>query len=61
MMIFEISTITLNNIEVTKSRMKWARYVALVGKERNTYWILVGKPEGKTPLGRPKRRCEDTI
>jgi hypothetical protein len=36
--------------------MKGARYVALVGKEINTYWVLVGKPEGKTPLGRPKRR-----
>jgi len=39
-----------------KSRMKWAIYVAPVGKEINTYRILVGKPEGKTPLGRPKRR-----
>jgi len=44
-----------------KSRMKWAIYVAPVGKEINTYRILVGKPEGKTPLGRPKRRWEDTI
>jgi hypothetical protein len=53
---FAICTITLNNIQVKKSRMKWTRYVAPVGKEINTYWILVGKPEGKTPLGRPKRR-----
>jgi hypothetical protein len=31
------------------------------GKERNSYRILVGKPEGKKPLGRPKRRCVDNI
>jgi hypothetical protein len=37
--------------------MKWARYgMAPVEKEMNTYWIVVGKPEGKKPFGRPKCR-----
>jgi hypothetical protein len=32
-----------------------------MGEERKVYKILVGKPEGKRPLGRPRRRCEDGI
>jgi hypothetical protein len=32
-----------------------------MGEKRNAYRILVGKPEGNRPLGRPRRRCEDTI
>jgi hypothetical protein len=32
-----------------------------MGEKRNAYWILVGKPEGKRPLGRPRRRWVDTI
>jgi hypothetical protein len=32
-----------------------------MGERRGVYRVLVGKPEGKRPLGRPKRRCEDTI
>jgi hypothetical protein len=44
-------------IRLIKSwRMRWAEYVALMGEKRNTYRILVGKPEGKRPLGRPRRR-----
>jgi hypothetical protein len=35
--------------------------VARMGEERNVYRVLVGKPEGKRPLGRPRRRCEDGI
>jgi hypothetical protein len=35
--------------------------VARVGEERKFYKVLVGKPEGKRPLGRPRRRCEDGI
>jgi hypothetical protein len=54
--IFATCSTTLNSIQLTKSRVKWARYVAPVGKEINVFWILVGKPEGKTPLGRSKRR-----
>jgi hypothetical protein len=32
-----------------------------VGEQKNAYWILVGKPEGKRPLGRPRHRWEDSI
>jgi hypothetical protein len=41
--------------------MRWAGYVARMGEERNVYKVLVGKPEGKRPLGRPRRRWEDVI
>jgi hypothetical protein len=34
--------------------MKWAGHVACVGEERKVYWVLVGKPEGKRPLGRSR-------
>jgi hypothetical protein len=45
-----------NIIRVTKSRRKrWAGYVARMGEMRNGNKNLVGKPEGKTPLGRPRR------
>jgi hypothetical protein len=37
-------------------RMRWAGHVARMGETRNPYRILVGKPEGKRPLGRPRRR-----
>jgi hypothetical protein len=47
-------------IRNVKSRsMRWAGHVARTG--RNAYRILVGKPEGKRPLGRPRRRWEDNI
>jgi hypothetical protein len=43
-------------IKVVKSRrMRWAWHVARIGEKRNTYGILVGKPEGRRPLGRPRR------
>jgi hypothetical protein len=49
-----------NVIQVIKSRrMRWAGYVARMGEERGAYRILVGRPEGRRPLGRPRRRCED--
>jgi hypothetical protein len=35
-------------------RMRWAGYVARMGEKRNVYRLLVGKPEGKRPLGRPE-------
>jgi hypothetical protein len=41
--------------------MRWAGYVARMGEERKVYKVLVGKPEGKIPLGRPRRRWEDGI
>jgi hypothetical protein len=44
-------------IRMIKSmRMRWAGHVAGTGETRNAYRILVGKPEGKRPLGRPRRR-----
>jgi hypothetical protein len=42
-------------IRMSKSRrMRWIRHVARMGTQRNAYRILVGKPEGKRPLGRPR-------
>jgi len=41
--------------------MRWAGHVALTGEWRSEYRLLVGKPEGKRPLGRPRRRWEDNI
>jgi hypothetical protein len=37
-------------------KMRWARHVAGMGEKRNEYRILVRKPEGKRPLGRPRRK-----
>jgi hypothetical protein len=49
-------------IRIIKSRrMRWARHVAQIGEKRNANRILVGKPEGKRPVGRPRRRWEDNI
>jgi hypothetical protein len=41
--------------------MRWARYVAHTRESRDEYRVLVGKPEGKRPLGRPRRRWVDNI
>jgi hypothetical protein len=44
-------------IRIIKSRrMRWAGHVARMGEKRNAYRLLMGKPEGKRPLGRPRRR-----
>jgi hypothetical protein len=48
-------------IRMINSRMGWAGHVARIGEKRNAYMILVGKPEGKRPLGRLRRRWEDNI
>jgi len=49
-----------NIVRVIKSRrMRWARHVARMGEGRGAYRVLVGKPEGKRPLGRPSRKWED--
>ena len=51
-----------NIVRVKKSkRMRWAEHVARMGKERGVYRVLVGKPEGKRPLGRPRHRWVDNI
>jgi hypothetical protein len=41
--------------------MRWAGYVAYTGQKRDADRVLVGKPEGERPLGRPRRRWEDDI
>jgi hypothetical protein len=49
-------------IRVIKSRvMRWGGHVARMREKRNVYRILVGKPEGKSPLGRPRHRWVDNI
>jgi hypothetical protein len=49
-------------IRIIKSRrMRLAGHVARMGDKRNTYRLLVGTPEGKRPLGRPRRRWVDNI
>ena len=51
-----------NIVRVVKSRrMRWAGHVARTGEGRYVFRVLVGKPEGKRPLGRPRRRWEDNI
>ena len=51
-----------NIVRVVKSsRMRWAGHVARMGQGRGVHGVLVGKPEGKRPLGRPRRRWEDNI
>ena len=47
-----------NIVRVIKSRrMRYAGHVARTGEEKGAYRVLVGKPEGKRPLGRPRHRC----
>jgi hypothetical protein len=51
-----------NIVRVIKSRrMRWAGHVARLGEGRGAYRVLVGKPKGKRPLGRSRRRWEDNI
>jgi len=51
-----------NIVRVIKSRrMRWAGNVARMGEERGVYRVLVGKPDGKRPLGRPRRTWVDNI
>jgi hypothetical protein len=60
----------VNNTEFQKSyiiittfvyKTRWAGHVARMGEGRNLYRVLVGKPEGRRPFGRPRRRWEDGI
>ena len=51
-----------NIVRVIKSRrMSWAGHVTRMGEERGVYRVLLGKLEGKRPLGRPRRRWVDNI
>ena len=53
--------VTLNEINIHNTSCVWAGHVARMGEDRGVQRVLVGKPEGKRPLGRPRRRWEDTI
>jgi hypothetical protein len=46
---------------IKSRRMRWAEHVARMRERRGLYRVLVGKHEGKRPLGRHKRRCEDRM
>ena len=49
-------------MRVIKSRrMRWAGHVSRMGEEMGVYRVLVGKPEGQSPVGRPRRRWVDNI
>jgi hypothetical protein len=51
-----------NIVRVVKSRrLRWAGHVARMGEDRGVHRVMVGKPEEKRPLGRPRRRWEDNI
>jgi hypothetical protein len=53
---------SLNIVRVIKSRrMRWAGHVGRTGEGRGVYRVLGGKPEGKIPLERPRRKWEDNI
>ena len=59
---FKFKLITYVQGRVIKSRrMRWAGHVARMGDERGVYRVLVGKPEGRRPLGRSRRRWVDNI
>jgi hypothetical protein len=51
---------SLNIVRVMR-KMKWARHVACMGERRGVYRVLIGRPKGKRPLGRPRHRWEDNI
>jgi hypothetical protein len=46
---------------IKSRRMRWVGHVLCMGEGRGVYRVLVGRPEGKRPLGRPRRRWEDNI
>jgi hypothetical protein len=46
---------------INSRRMRWVGHVARMREQKNAYKILVGEPEGKNPLGRPRHKCVDNI
>ena len=61
-MLTSIHCISPNIIRNLKSRrLRWAGHVVHIEQSRNAYRVLVGKPEGKRTLGKPRRRWEETI
>ena len=52
---------TLNKVETRKLYFIWAEHVVCMGGSRSAYWVLVGRREGRRPLGRPRRKWEDSI
>jgi hypothetical protein len=62
LLILSFNTMLILYIRMIKSRrMRWVWNVARMGERRGVYMVLVGKPEGKTPLAGPRRRWEDNI
>jgi hypothetical protein len=59
-MTFVYSSLNIIRQRISR-RMRWVGHVALMGEERNVYKVLMGKPEGKRPHGRPRHRWEDGI
>jgi hypothetical protein len=59
--LFQIKGRTVDNVPKYDSYMRWAGHVARIREKRNVYRLLVGKPEGKRLLGRPRRRWTDNI
>jgi len=56
------SLLVIIGLRVIKSRrMRWAGHVARMGEDKGVYRVLVGKPEGRRPLGRRRRRWVDNI
>jgi hypothetical protein len=54
--------LVISQAKLIKSRrMRWAGHVARIGERRNAYRIFVGDPEGRRPLGKPRRRWVDNI
>ena len=67
--IFNVSRIRVTDLycspyiirAIISRRMRWVGHVARMGERRGVYRVLMGKPEGKRPRGRPRRRWEDNI
>jgi len=48
-----------DNAVIKSRRMRWAGHLVRMGEERGVYRVLLGKPEGRRPIGRPRRRWVD--